>query len=180
MFRRLFRPTRWRLMPRWWIPWTRGRAVLEQIRKMGEWEDTPVLFLSDNGASAEIMVRGRARPEAPWASAFTYLCLGPGRSTVSNTSFRMHKTWVHEAGPARLWSLIGRRGSGKGRILNRVGHVIDLIPTVLELAGLPSRKESRTGLSGNEPESRLQGQGASQTRDLWWAHDGHRAYRSGD
>src|SRR5207244_13300310 len=59
------------------------------------------MFLSDNGASAEIMVRDDGHdPVAPPGSAATHLCLGPGWSTVANTPFRMHKTWVHEGGIA--------------------------------------------------------------------------------
>ena len=46
--------------------------VLKQIREMNEFEDTLILFLSDNGASSEIMVRGDGHdPEAPPGSAFT-------------------------------------------------------------------------------------------------------------
>ena len=69
--------------------------VLEQIEEMGQLDNTLVLFLSDNGASAEIMVRDDGHdPEAPPGSAATYLCLGPGWSTTCNMPFRRHKTWA--------------------------------------------------------------------------------------
>jgi arylsulfatase A-like enzyme len=72
--------------------------VLEPIRAMNAFEDTLIIFLSDNGASAEIMVRGdRHDPEAPMGSAGSHLCLGPGWSTAANTPFRKHKTWVRDA-----------------------------------------------------------------------------------
>jgi len=156
--------------------------VLEQIKKMGEREDTLVLFLSDNGASAEIMVRGDGHdPKAPWASAYTYLCLGPGWSTVSNTPFRMHKTWVHEGGACTPLVAHWPKGiKGKGRISDRVGHVIDLVPTVLDLAGLPADKKAGPAYPGTSLAPVLKGKEQVQPRDLWWAHDGHRAYRSGD
>ncbi len=73
--------------------------VLDQLRAMGVLDDTLILFLSDNGASAEIMVRDDGHdPAAPAGSRATHLCLGPGWSTVANTPFRRHKTWVHEGG----------------------------------------------------------------------------------
>ena len=155
--------------------------VLEQIRKMGEWEDTLVLFLSDNGASAEIMVRGDGHdPKAPWASAYTYLCLGPGWSTVSNTPFRMHKTWVHEGGACTPLVAHWPRGiQGKGRISSRVGHVIDLVPTVLELAGLPAEKKTGPAYPGTSLNPVFKGKKKSEPRDLWWARRTP-AYRSGD
>src|SRR5207237_7964803 len=77
-----------------------GRVV-DQIRAMNALDNTLIMFLSDNGASAEIMVRDDGHdPALPPGSAGTHLCLGPGWSTVSNTPFRMHKTWVHEGGIA--------------------------------------------------------------------------------
>ena len=73
--------------------------VLDQLRAMDAFENTVVFFMSDNGASAEIMVRGDGHdPDAPLGSAGTYLCLGPGFSSAANTPFRLHKTWVHEGG----------------------------------------------------------------------------------
>ena len=53
--------------------------VLDQLREMNSFDNTVIMFVSDNGASAEIMVRGDGHdPEAPMGSAFSYLCLGPG------------------------------------------------------------------------------------------------------
>ena len=75
-----------------------GRVVA-QLEAMNALDNTLILFLSDNGASAEIMVRDEGHDrDCPPGSAATYLCLGPGWSTVANTPFRLHKTWVHEGG----------------------------------------------------------------------------------
>ena len=73
--------------------------IVQQLRDMNVLENTLILFLSDNGASAEIMVRGEGHdPNAPPGSAASFLCLGPGWSSAANTPFRRHKTWVHEGG----------------------------------------------------------------------------------
>jgi len=61
-----------------------------------------------------------------------------------------------------------------------VGHVIDLVPTVLELAGLPAEKKTGPAYPGTSLNPVFKGKGKAEVRDLWWAHDGHRAYRSGD
>ena len=75
--------------------------IVQQLREMGALENTLIMFLSDNGASAEIMVRGDGHdPQALPGSAASYLCLGPGWSTCANTPLRRHKTWVHEGGIA--------------------------------------------------------------------------------
>ena len=71
--------------------------VIEQLEAMDALDNTLIFCLSDNGGSAEIMVRGKGHDrQLPAGSAGTYLCLGPGWSSCANTPFRRHKTWVHE------------------------------------------------------------------------------------
>src|SRR5207237_787828 len=73
--------------------------ILAQLKSMQALDNTLLFFLSDNGASAEMMIREDGHdPAAPPGSAKTHLCLGPGWSSVANTPFRRHKTWVHEGG----------------------------------------------------------------------------------
>src|SRR5205814_758420 len=53
--------------------------VLAQLRAMNALDDTVIFFLSDNGASAEVMVRGDGHDsEALPGSWATHLCLGGG------------------------------------------------------------------------------------------------------
>ena len=55
-------------------------------------------------------------------------------------------------------------------------HVIDLMPTILELAGIDlEQRDSAPPLPGN---SLLQAH--PEARDLWWMHEGNRAFRRGD
>jgi len=68
-----------------------GRIV-DQLERMRAFDDTLILFLSDNGASAEMMIRGKGHdPNAPAGSEKSHLCLGPGWLNCSNTPFRRHK-----------------------------------------------------------------------------------------
>jgi len=154
--------------------------VIEQIKAMGEWENTLVLFLSDNGASAEIMVRDDGHdPSQPPGSAGTYLCLGPGWSTVSNTPFRRHKTWTHEGGIATPLLLSWPAGiAARGEIRTTPGHVIDVVPTLLELAGAKAAVDAPPA-PGKSLVSTFTG---DHDRDeaIWWFHDGHKAIRSGN
>jgi arylsulfatase A-like enzyme len=112
--------------------------VLAQLRAMGAFENTLILFASDNGASAEMMVRGDGHdPAAPMGSAKSFLCLGPGWSSSSNTPLRRHKTWVHEGGIST--PLIAHWPAGiaaRGELRHTPAHLIDIMPTVLELAGV--------------------------------------------
>lgn len=161
-----------------------GRIVA-QLELMGALENTLVLFLSDNGASAEIMVRGDGHDaEARPGSGPSYLCLGPGWSSASNAPFRRHKTWVHEGGIATPLVAHWPAGlPGAGELRHTPGHVIDLVPTLLELAGVPA-PETWAGEAVPERPGRslapvLHGAADVQRDELWWCHDGHRALRVG-
>jgi arylsulfatase len=164
--------------------------VLDQIRAMGIWDDTLILFLSDNGASAEIMVRDDGHdPSSPAGSAGSHLCLGPGWSTVANTPFRRHKTWVHEGGISTPMIAHWPRGlAARGELRHDPGHVIDLVPTVLDVVDAPRPGPGRQEGS-QTPSPPLPGwsllpafarDGSLSREALWWEHEGNRAIRVGD
>jgi arylsulfatase len=160
--------------------------VLQQVREMGAWENTLVVFLSDNGASAEIMVRDDGHdPKAEPGSAATHLCLGPGWSSAANTPFRRHKTWVHEGGICTPLVVHWPKGiAARGELRHQPAHVIDFVPTVLELAG---GKPATTWKGAAVPPSPGRslvpalGKDVAVDRDcLWWLHENNRAVRVGD
>ena len=72
--------SRWPSTRRWSIAWTaRSAASLDQLKAMGAFENTLIFFLSDNGASAEQMIRGDGHdPTAPPGSAKTFPLHRPG------------------------------------------------------------------------------------------------------
>jgi arylsulfatase len=111
--------------------------VIAQLEAMKALENTLICFVSDNGASAEQIIRGdKHDPAAPPGSAPTFLCLGPGWSSASNAPFRLHKSWVHEGGVSTPLIVHWPAGIRDGGALRRApGHLVDLVPTVLELAG---------------------------------------------
>ena len=159
--------------------------VLSQIRSMGAMENTLILFLSDNGASAEMMVRGDGHdPEAQCGTGATFLSLGPGWSTMANTPFRRHKTWLHEGGIATPLIVHWPRGiRARGELRHTPGHVIDVVPTILELAGA-ERPAGFTAPGAPPPGGSLVPLFAKDRRlarqPLWWEHEGNRALRLGD
>jgi arylsulfatase len=151
--------------------------IIKQLKKMGAYENTLILFASDNGASAEIMNRGdKHSKDAVAGSAKTHLCLGPGWSSAANTPFRLHKHWTHEGGISSPFIAHWPKGiTAKGELRHDPSHFIDVVPTALELAGGDSR--DRPGLSLVPAFAR---DGAVKHDHLWWLHEGHRAIRMGD
>ena len=160
--------------------------ILEQVRAMGASENTIVLFLADNGASAEMMVRGDGHdPARPPGSAGTYLSIGPGWSSVANTPFRRHKTWVHEGGISTPLVVHWPKGiAARGELRHAPGHLVDVVPTVMELVtGKPFQNE-RGGVAPAYPGRSLVSvfarDGNLNRESIWFLHEGNRALRVGD
>lgn len=160
--------------------------LLEQLRTMNAFDDTLILFASDNGASAEIMVRdGGHDPSAAPGSAATYLCLGPGFSSVANTPFRRHKTWVHEGGISSPLVAHWPKGiTARGELRRAPTHVIDIVPTLLDVVGgkKPDTWEGEPipQAPGRSFRAALARDVPIERDDLWWLHEGNRAIRVGD
>ncbi len=160
--------------------------VLDQIRSIGQLDNTIVVFLSDNGASAEMMVRGDGNDqEAVPGTAPTFLSIGPGWSSMCNTPFRRHKTWVHEGGIAT--PLIVRWPAGisqAGSTCSIPAHITDLMPTLLDAAGdhAPARWKgvSAPHRPGKSLVPVLTGEADVHHRTIWWLHEGNRALRMGN
>jgi len=163
--------------------------VLDALKRSGVEDDTLVLFLSDNGASAEFLDSwpnpGRGHQPGTEAGApGSHRTLEIGWANAANTPFRENKMWAQEGGIAT--PLIVRWPAGvaaRGALTSQVGHVVDLLPTFLEVAGAsyPAKLGERelTPLAGRSLGPVLRG-GAPEPRTLAWEHEGNRAIRVGD
>lgn len=107
--------------------------VLNKLKETGQLENTLIMFVSDNGASAE-MVRieddyGEIGTMTLWSS------LGGDWANVGNTPFRYYKNFSYEGGintPFIAW------WPGKieaGTFTEFPGHFIDFMPTLVEITG---------------------------------------------
>ena len=154
--------------------------IIKQLKAMNAFEDTVIFFLSDNGASAEMMVRGHGHdPDAAPGSAGSYLRLGPGWSTVANTPFRKHKVWAHEGGSCTpLIVHWPKQISQHGVIRETPGHIIDIVPTILDLAGAtPAKKKVPFPGQSLLPTFK---EDTGESRTLWFSHRNNEALRNGD
>jgi arylsulfatase A-like enzyme len=160
--------------------------VIDQIKAMGVLENTIVIFLSDNGASAEQIIRGDGHdPAAPVGSSKTYLGIGPGWSSAANTPFRLHKSWNHEGGIATPFIICWPEGiKAHGEIRTNPGHLVDLVPTLLDITGGKVLQEVAglkvPSLHGTSLLPVLKKDGKVKHDFLWWNHEGNRAIRIGD
>jgi arylsulfatase len=153
------------------------------LKELGYLDNTIVFFCSDNGASTEIMNRADKHTiGAEPGSANTYLCLGPGWSSAANTPFRLHKTWLHEGGIATPMVVHWPEGiEEKNAFRNMPAHIIDIAPTMLELAGAnPSELTGRYNAPGISLVPFLARDEQSQRPPLFFLHERKKALRHGD
>lgn len=157
--------------------------IIYQLRRMRAYENTLILFMSDNGANSEIVVGAEGHdPTATPGSGDSYLCLGPGWAASSNTPFSRYKQSVNEGGIAVPFIAHWRRTiEDDGDISDEIGHLIDLAPTVLKLAGLKPANPTKDApkLPGIDLMPTLLSKGAAPERELFFNQSGNRAFRQG-
>jgi arylsulfatase A-like enzyme len=155
--------------------------LLKQVEAMGTLDDTVVLFLSDNGASSEQLIRGDGHDSsAPLGSARTHLGLGPGWASNSNAPFRLHKSWVNEGGIASPLIVHWPKGiKDHNRLRHDPCHFVDVLPTLVDLAGGNPVAPSGPGLAGLSLAHAFAKDGAVP-RDFHFNHNHNRAIRTGD
>jgi arylsulfatase A-like enzyme len=155
--------------------------VLQALREKGIEDNTLVVFVSDNGGAAEDP--NRSLEGSVLGGRDSYEGYGIRGAHVSSAPFRRTKKWVHEGGIATpfivRWPAAIEHG---GALRHEPGHVIDLMPTLLEGAGA-TFPDSLNG----QPTVPLEGVSLIpafeskplSTRTIVWEHEGNRAIRQG-
>lgn len=117
-----------------------GRIItfLEQNKAL---DNTLIMFMSDNGSSAELVTNGKTGQEIgaqyPIGSVGRWASLGADWAEVSNTPFRYYKNDSFQGGTASPMIVHWPRALGsKNRRIDAPSNLIDIHPTLLDLAGL--------------------------------------------
>jgi arylsulfatase A-like enzyme len=181
--------------------------ILAALRETGKLDNTLVLFLTDNGASPEIpgppgydrnSGTRDGRPalreadlqrdgnSAKLGTEESYAGIGPAWASAVNTPLRYWKMESYEGGCRT--PLIAHWPAGlkapAGSIVRDVGHVIDLTPTFLELAGVAASDPGAPGgsdfkMDGVSLVPVLSGQQFDNDRTLFFSHVLGRGVRRG-
>lgn len=159
--------------------------VLQALDETGLRDDTLVVFLSDNGGTMEAVAgRGLNDPAVPIGARGSYVAYLEPWAHVSNTPFRRYKNWTHEGGIISPFVASWPRGLRRpGRIVDDVGHVIDLMPTLVEVSGATYPERTDAGpvppMRGHSLVPVLRGDPVRRSAPLYWAYGGNWAIRDG-
>ncbi|TDQ06325.1 arylsulfatase [Pedobacter metabolipauper] len=164
-------------------------AVLEKLKQTGQAENTLIVFISDNGAPAEDLVKwhnGATKNSGPVGSNGSYESQSKNWSYASNTPFLAFKDYMYEGGISSPFIAWYPAKIKAGEIAKGTGHIIDIAPTFYELAGTkyPAKYKNTASnpLPGKSLLPVLFGKQSEVVRPegLFWERAGNRAVRDGN
>jgi arylsulfatase len=108
-------------------------------------------------------------------------------ATLGTTPFRRFKHFTHEGGIAAPLIVHWPRGIAGGRrntLVHQPAHLIDVMPTVLDVANVAYPREYQgkaiQAMEGVSLRPALAGGTVARSQPLFWEHEGNRAVRSGN
>jgi arylsulfatase A-like enzyme len=165
--------------------------VIQQLKDSGQYDNTVIIFMSDNGAEGtNAGTRTSPIPRdnrlANVGKGSSYVSYGPNWAQVSALPFNLFKGYSYEGGTTVPAIIRYPSHLGRGSVSAAPGHVTDIAPTLLQLAGAsyPSTFEGHDvpRLQGESLLPLLSGKQAAihERFDKGWELFGHKAYRQGD
>jgi arylsulfatase len=112
--------------------------VIQWLKDHDKYENTLIVFLSDNGSCPYDSNKDFDVPPGP---ANSYRTLSAAWANVGNTPFKYFKQFGHEGGARTHCIIHWPNISPRNKIVTQVGHIADLYPTFLDVAETNYPKE---------------------------------------
>jgi arylsulfatase len=156
--------------------------VVAGLKQRGVFDNTLILFMSDNGGNAESGPNGKTVGD-PSEGKSDWFC-GESWAFVENTPFRLFKHYNHEGGIAS--PLIAHWPNGiiaKNELRTQPAHLIDIMTTAVDVSGATYPKELKghaiTPMEGRSLVPAFANKPLNRDA-LYWEHEGNAAIRVGD
>ena len=154
--------------------------LFAKVKELDEWDNTLIMFLTDNGACPE---QPNTTPDIPPGPVESYRTVSVGWANASNTPYRKFKSTDYEGG-IRTPFIAHWPGVIKPGMTNQVGHIIDVSATFREITGAKYPKE----ILGKKTKSPLgksllsifKGKERKPHKEIFWRFNRANAVRQGD
>lgn len=163
-----------------------GKIVAE-LKRQGKFENTLIMFLSDNGGCAETGIYGTDfwKNGATPGDVNSYQSYGRGWANASNTPYSYFKQWTHEGGISTPFIAHWPKGiTHKNKIMNNRGYVTDIMATIADLGKAKYPKtfnnEEIVPLHGKTLTPLFTGNTREGHDYLCWEHFGNMAIIKGE
>lgn len=176
-------------------------TLVAALKRLGQFDDTLILFLSDNGGCAEFMAEdGWAQfypdtthdgrkitlgnvPNLNPGDAQTFQSYDKPWANVSNAPFRLFKHYVHEGGISTPLVAHWPNGFTPRSAAHAACHVVDILPTILDATGASYLSEldghAIQPMQGESLMELLKGKDWSREQPIFFEHEGNAAIRLG-
>ena len=173
--------------------------LVDALKRLDQFHNTLILFLSDNGGCAEFMA------EDGWAQYYPdrtldgrKITLGnvpgvrPGSdqtfqsydkpwANVSNAPFRLYKHYVHEGGISTPFIAHWPGKIKPGMVHHTPCHVVDVLPTILQATGSPYLNElgghAIQSMQGESLMELFENENWNRSAPIYFEHEGNCALR---
>jgi len=155
--------------------------VIQLLKENKELDNTLILFLSDNGGNSFAQGGKKVTPDVlknlgNSNSAQSYRV---NWANMSNTPFRKYKMYNHEGGISTPLIIHWPKGiSNSKKVTQQQGHVIDIMPTLIEISGAKyPKKVNNISIYSPQGTSFLNAiKGKETVREpMFFEHNGNRA-----
>jgi arylsulfatase len=160
--------------------------VITKIKELDRFDNTLIMFLSDNGGCAEGGIFGHDfwQNGVPPGGKDGYHSYGLAWANYSNTPFRKYKQYTHEGGILTpfiaCWPAVIK---DKGLITHQPAHVMDIMPTCCEISGATYPENYKGNkiapVEGKSLKLIFEGQIRPPYEILCWEHLGSVGIRKG-
>lgn len=154
-----------------------GRMI-EVLKEQGLYDNTVILFLSDNGGC---MSNFNKTPDVEIGGRYSNCTVGKWYN-VSNTPFKLGKAKEHEGGIATPMIMHWPKGIKEvGRKITEPAHITDIMPSMLTLMDTTYPKTYKgntlSPLDGVSFLPLVEGKKTDAKRVFCWEHEGNQAIR---
>ena len=166
--------------------------VINFLKEQGVYDDTIIIFLSDNGCSAEpekgdmgyCWKKNRKSNYEEWKRNSARVGASQGKmwAIASNAPFRWYKKFVHEGGistPLIISYPVALKNPGS--LVRTPSYLPDVMATFVDFTGAEYPHDGRIHeCTGRSLMPAVYGRKLSEHKVMCWEHEGHGAIRMGD